>query len=413
MIVRHTKKLSQKLEQFLAITFCQFPWEIRIFDWTGNNYSVGKGAQHWYPQPLTFHLHTEQAANDLLGLNSLKFLERILSGEVDLEGNLYLLSSLKLYANIRLNIFQFINARWHNRHFQTSNRAHYNVKSHYDISQSVLEKYLDKVYMAYSCAMFENTELSEKHLPQLIRVGTGQQDDFDSLEKAQWKKFKDAIDFIDPKAGDSLLDVGCGYGGQLQVALQEKLFSKVVGWTHSHNQASKGRYPLEQFEGGSWELNEGDYRQDQRQYNHITSTGMISHVGPGGLERYVKNIRYRLKKGGRYVHHALMANYSKTPLDAQIGIAFNKKYVWPGFHWFTLSEHMSILEKNGFRIEKVVNLRKQYCKTLTAWYERMMVNQVQMKAEMGEATFRAWQIYLGGGAGPDSGDVNRIYCTIR
>jgi prepilin-type N-terminal cleavage/methylation domain-containing protein len=65
---------------------------------------------------------------------------------------------------------------------------------------------------------------------------------------------------------------------------------------------------------------------------------MISHVGPRGLVPYVRNIRRRIKTGGRYVHHALMTTYHRRPLDAQVGIAFNKKYVWPGFDWFTLVE---------------------------------------------------------------------------
>ena len=67
---------------------------------------------------------------------------------------------------------------------------------------------------------------------ELTTPGHGRRDTFDSLEKAQWRKFKDAVDFIDPRSGETLLDVGCGYGGQLAVALELYSFGQVVGCTH-------------------------------------------------------------------------------------------------------------------------------------------------------------------------------------
>ena len=60
----------------------------------------------------------------------------------------------------------------------------------------------------------------------------------------------------------------------------------------------------------------------------------------------------------------------------------------------------------SFRKEAV----KSSGKTITAWYERMMLKKDYMIERMGEPTFRAWRLYLGGGAGTRSGDVNRIYC---
>jgi len=405
--------ISLRLELFTTTTFSEFPWQIEIKDWTGRNYSVGQGKSHWYPKPLQIIIHTQRAAKDLLALNALGFIERYLEQEVDIEGNFYLLTSIKHFAKIKLNVMQLIHARLSHYFFQTKSRSKINVKSHYDIPQQLLEFYLDKTYMAYSCAMFESSDLNIEHLPQYLKAGLGQTDKFDSLEKAQWRKFKDAVDFLEPKSGQTMLDVGCGYGGQLQVALENYPNSKIVGWTHSSNQVSEGRKWLNNFDRQMWELNEGDYREDNRIYDHICSTGMISHVGPRGLLPYVRNIRKRIKSGGRYVHHSLMAHYSSTPLDAQVGIAFNKKYVWPGFHWFTLAEHIKALEENGFIVLKVLNLKQQYSKTLTCWHQRLLQNETQMKEKMGEATFRAWKLYLGGGAGLGSGDVNRIYCRAN
>ena len=181
--------------------------------------------------------------------------------------------------------------------------------------------------------MFENpANLDAK---EMTTASMGEQNTFDSLEKAQWRKFRDAVDFIDPRPGETLLDVGCGYGGQLIVALESSPVGRLVGCTHSHNQAAKGRRWWEGFDATRWELWEADYRTDVRVFDYVTSTGMISHVGPRGLVPYVRHVRQRIKKGGRYVHHSLMTPFKGRPLDMFPSIAFNKKYVWPEFHWFT------------------------------------------------------------------------------
>ena len=141
---------------------------------------------------------------------------------------------------------------------------------------------------------------------------------------------------------------------------------------------------------------------------------MISHVGPRGLVPYVKEIRKRIKDGGRYLHHSLMMSWSPLPIDLHVGIAFNKKYVWPGFHWFTLGDHVKALQENGFQIEGVRNLSRHYAKTTTAWYERMMDHREIMVENLGEPTLRAWQVFLAGITGSFlSRDVHvyRLYCV--
>jgi len=406
-------KLAVRLRQNLEEAFAEFPFHVHVQDWSGNEFQLGKGEPHWTRQPLHVHIKTIAAAKDSADLNALGFLERFRDGEIDLTGNLYLLSELRDHAGLTLSFGQLLGqvARARLFQFQNTHRARENVKTHYDIPQQAVNVYLDRSYKAYSCAMFENP--LEFDADAMTTPGDGRSDSFDSLEKAQWRKFDDAITFIEPCDGDTLLDVGCGYGGQLAVALESASFSRVVGWTLSSNQVVGGKELLSEFDPDRWEVNEGDYREDDRVYDHITSTGMISHVGPRGLAPYVQNIRRRVRTGGRYVHHAIMTRHLRSPLDAQVGIAFNKRYVWPGFHWFTVGQHVRALEQNGFAITKAVNLAPQYAKTVAAWYERMMLNSDEIKRHLGESGFRAWQIYLSGGSQgllSGRGHVYRIYC---
>ncbi len=407
------KIISEKLESALLRNLAGFPYEIKVKDYAGKQYTIGRQQKHWAEKPLLLSVKTADAAKSIIQTNVLETLDFFLRDEIDLRGNLYVLSDIQhLHLKAVLTPWKFFVQYIKNSPFQNVRRATFNVKSHYDIPQEVIDTYLDTRYQSYSCGMFEDpTNITTD---ELVTSGSGETDSFDSLEKAQWRKFRDAVDFINPGDSDTLLDVGCGYGGQLEVALQSYNFRKIVGWTLSHNQAIDGRERLSKyFDPSRYELNEGDYRSDGRIFDHIMSTGMVSHVGPRGLVPYVRNIRKRIKRGGGYIHHALMRSHSPYHLDRFPGAVFNKKYVWPGFHWFTVSEHARALEKNGFQIVKMVNLSPHYAKTCTAWHERFCAQEQKILMHIDLATYRAWQVYLAGAVGGflnKNIHVYRIYC---
>ncbi len=227
--------LADSLRTFLEESLAKLRGEILITDWKGQTYCLGCKQPHWRGVPLEVHLKTRASGRELLGMNPIGFLERFVAGEVDMWGNLYLLAAIRDDLKLSLPWWRLLPRMIVNRSFlfQDTARAGVNVKSHYDIPQEALDQYLDHTYRSYSCGMFEDP--GRLVVDELIRVGSGQTDRFDSLEKAQWRKFKDAVDFVAPDSGETLLDVGCGYGGQLQVALENHPFGKVVGWTHSHN----------------------------------------------------------------------------------------------------------------------------------------------------------------------------------
>jgi cyclopropane-fatty-acyl-phospholipid synthase len=140
---------------------------------------------------------------------------------------------------------------------------------------------------------------------------------------------------------------------------------------------------------------------------------MVSHVGPRGLVPYVRQVRRRIRTGGRYLHHALMTPHTALPLDFYPGTLFHKRYVWPGYHWFPLGSHVRALERNGFEVQRLVNLSAHYAKTTAAWYERLMDSAETQRELLGEPTFRAWRLYLAGSSGNFLNHgihVYRLYC---
>ena len=216
-----------RVHEFLARGLSGFPWRIVISDWQDRTYAIGGNREHWCGQPLQIRFNNERGIRDVLGLNGQGVLEDFVRGDVDMSGNLYVLSQIEKYLDLRSARWRLLGTLVRNRFAQTIERAKVNVRSHYDIPQAVLRCYLDRTYMSYSCAMFEEPTQLER--AELTQAGQGQGDAFDSLEKGQWRKFKDGVEFIDQSRGDTLLDVGGGYGGQLRVALESGPFGKVVG----------------------------------------------------------------------------------------------------------------------------------------------------------------------------------------
>src|SRR5262245_21367878 len=83
---------SPELEAFLREFLGEFPWQIDVSDWSGLRYQIGLNQPHWRNEPLRMHFGTPDSAQDVLTLRPLRFLDRFLAGDVQLSGNLYLLS---------------------------------------------------------------------------------------------------------------------------------------------------------------------------------------------------------------------------------------------------------------------------------------------------------------------------------
>ena len=89
---------------------------------------------------------------------------------------------IKLLKNIFKNLL-FSNTR--------SNSKEY-ISKHYDLGNEFFSVWLDKT-LTYSSAIYENPK--------------------DDLVNAQKNKYNKLINFIKPKPGDRVLEIGCGWGG--------------------------------------------------------------------------------------------------------------------------------------------------------------------------------------------------------
>ena len=121
---------SVRLKEQFESTFEDFPFLVRIKDSRGQEFEFGKSAHHWREEPLNIHLKSVKAEKVTTNLDGLQFLELFRTEQIDLSGNLYLLSELKNHLGLNLSLPQLLGQVIRAKLFQFQNlsRARKNVK---------------------------------------------------------------------------------------------------------------------------------------------------------------------------------------------------------------------------------------------------------------------------------------------
>jgi cyclopropane-fatty-acyl-phospholipid synthase len=260
------------------------------------------------------------------------------------------------------------------RHLRSLNpvgRAQRNVAHHYDLSGELYDLFLDSDRQ-YSCAYFETPEAT--------------------LEEAQnAKKRHLAAKLNIDRAGLSILDIGCGWGG-LAIYLAETTGAKVTGIT-----LSKEQHAVSQARARAAGLEERvsfllcDYRQVAGQFDRIVSVGMFEHVGIGYYTEYFQNIERLLTPDGVALVHTI--GRLDPPAATNPWIA---KYIFPGGYIPALSEMSASVEPTGLMMTDIEILRLHYAETLREWRRRFMARRDEALKIYDERFCRMWEFYLAG-----------------
>ena len=174
-----------------------------ISGWNGSRcYTLGLKQPHWRGVPLEIHLRTKDAGEILLALSAIFSPRPFVAGDVGMSRQLVTrpLAAIRDTMNLALPWWRLLPRIIAGRTylFQNSSRARVNIKSHYDIPQEALQLYLDRVYMSYSCGMFEYPALA---VDELVRVGRGQSDDFRLSGKSAVAKVQGRRGFRESRKG--------------------------------------------------------------------------------------------------------------------------------------------------------------------------------------------------------------------
>ncbi|WP_109357332.1 cyclopropane-fatty-acyl-phospholipid synthase family protein [Sphingorhabdus sp. EL138] len=253
-------------------------------------------------------------------------------------------------------------------------RSKANVAHHYDLSRDLYELFLDKD-MQYSCAYWTDPD--------------------NTLEQAQLDKKAHIAAKLDLKAGQRVLDIGCGWGG-MALYLNQKFGVDVLGITLSEEQLKVAQERAER-EGVAdkvqFELI--DYRdlaeRDAGQFDRIVSVGMFEHVGVPNFKTFFRCAANLMTDDGVMLLHTIGRMGKPGTTDA-----FTRKYIFPGGYIPALSETVEASEHFRLMATDIETLRLHYALTLREWYKRTVANKEKIVALYDERFFRLWTFYLAG-----------------
>ncbi|HEX4622889.1 MAG TPA: cyclopropane-fatty-acyl-phospholipid synthase family protein [Solirubrobacteraceae bacterium] len=257
------------------------------------------------------------------------------------------------------------------------------VRHHYDVSNAFYRMVLGPT-MVYSCAYFSSPD--------------------DTLEEAQTRKLETICRKLRLRAGDRLLDIGCGWGALVLHAAREH-GGRAVGVTLSEPQAELARGRIRNAGlSDRCEIRVADYREvDDGPYDKVASVGMYEHVGRAHLGEYVGRVTRLLREGGLFLNHGIVRAQPRL-WDKHSFIA---RYVFPDGELHPVGALVDAMERAGLEIRDDEALREHYALTLRRWVANLAANRDAAIAEAGTERERVWRLYMTGSAlAFEAGDIS-------
>jgi cyclopropane-fatty-acyl-phospholipid synthase len=253
-----------------------------------------------------------------------------------------------------------------------------NIHYHYDVSNAFYALWLDPE-MVYTCAYFTDWNND---------IATAQRDKLDMV----CRKLR-----LQP--GETLLDLGCGFGGLVCFAAQN-YGVKAYGVTLAEQQARFANEKIARLGiGDRAKVECRDYASVEGQYDKVSAICILEHVGIDNNEIFFNTVQRSLKPGGLFLNQAI-ARPAK-----QNDRVFRKKnrdyaaltrYIFPGTELDYIGRTVSNFERYGFEVHDVEAWREHYQRTCRLWHDRLLANRKAAEREVGSVTVRLFLAYLAG-----------------
>src|SRR2546426_677492 len=167
------------------------------------------------------------------------------------------------------------------------------------------------------------------------------------LEQAQRDKLDLVCRKLELQPGETLLDVGCGWGS-LSIWAAQHYGVRAHGVTLSQAQAA---YAAERIRKEGLEdrcrVEHLDYRDlpASARYQKIAAVGVIEHVGIPNYPAFFGGVRARLEDGGLYLNHGIVHEFHWTRTSQT---EFLYRHVFPNGDLAGLSQTLTEIERAGF-----------------------------------------------------------------
>jgi cyclopropane-fatty-acyl-phospholipid synthase len=269
-----------------------------------------------------------------------------------------------------------------------------NVQYHYDVSNEFYALFLDPE-LVYTCAYFHDWS--------------------DDLATAQRNKLDMSCRRLRLQPGETLLDIGCGWGAFICHAAQH-YGVRAHGVTLAQKQYDYAKEKVARLglqDRVTLELR--DYAMVDGSFDKIASIGMFEQVGIDNYPTYFGTISRLLKHEGLYLHHAIVRPAKKSDRafrKQRPEYAAISRYIFPGGEVDHLGMTIANLSRFGFEVHDVEGWREHYARTCRLWHDRLLANKVAAEKEIGPGKTRLWLAYLAGvSIGFERGSI-AIYQTL-
>ena len=264
------------------------------------------------------------------------------------------------------------------------------VSFHYNASNDFYALWLDQ-WMVYTCAYFRTPE--------------------DSIDTAQEQKLDLVCRKLRLRAGDRLLDLGCGWGG-LAIHAARNYGVHVLGVTLSQPQVELANQRIREAGlADRCRVESLDYRnvREPEGFDKIAAICIQEHLGVSQMSTYYRKAWDLLKPGGVFLSQGIAHSPShKVPT----GPTFFDNHVFPDGELTSINHHLGFAERVGFEVRDVESLREHYLLTLRHWVRGLEARADEACRLTDEVSYRIWRLYLAVSAlGFRVGAVN-LYQTL-
>ncbi|HAV13385.1 MAG TPA: SAM-dependent methyltransferase [Opitutae bacterium] len=329
---------------------------------------------------VTLQILSPRFFNRVISGGSVGFGEAYVDGlwtTSDLSGLLTLMArNQKNVGRLRMGfslITRQFNRVYHLARKNTLKKSRENIQAHYDLSNEFYESFLDPS-MTYSSAYFDNY--------------------YETLEKAQINKIDRMLDLAGVQAGDSILEIGTGWGALALRAAQRGCTVKTVTLSDEQFYYAQERFVNEGV-AANVDLCIQDYRNIEGQFDAVVSCEMIEAVGKEYLPSYFEKIRDCLKPGAKAVIQAITISDDRYEQYCR-SCDWIQKHIFPGGHLPSPGAiGLHVAEAGQMKIARMDPFGRDYAETLRRWAKAFNRNRAKVD-ELGfdQAFRRKWNFYL-------------------
>jgi cyclopropane-fatty-acyl-phospholipid synthase len=369
--------------------FQDFPGSFAVRLWNGSMLYIGEGTP-----AFTFCL--EQASvlrNMVLFSDPKRLAEAYFAGEIQIHGDFNAAMQLRNYfESLSLPLSDMlglvfraltmadsyierteISTTSSSENIQSQQSELQSMALNYDAPSDFYQLWLDD-HMLHSCGYF----------------GGATQD----LNQAQHNQLELICLKLHLQHGDSVLDIGCGWGGLARWAAKHYgVFVHSITESREQYEFAKEEVKRQGLEHLiTVELCDYSDLPASDSYDKIVNIGADNHVGKQNLQAYLAKVHSVLKPGGLFLHHAITTETANW--QHEITNAFINRQIFPDGELSSLPDLQQQIQHAKFDVFNIEGLRRHHALTLRRWLSKLEQRHQDVTAIIGERAYRIWRLYM-------------------